>query len=361
MNRNRKLNRSLYWALPLIGTLLLSACSEKKNNTTTSTLVKTAIVKPWLTNQPITYPGKIKASADVKLAFRVAGPIHRFNVEEGQFVKKGQLIAEIDPRDYKIQLAATKAEYKQIKAEAERVIELHKRNSVSANDYDKAVSGLNRIKAKLDAHQNALKDTRLIAPYDGFIQEKFFDTHETVSAGLPIVSMINTNWYEVEIDIPAADYVRKDEFADFKCETEVFPNVQFPLKMLEIKQKSNLNQLYKVRFKLEKQANYNLAAGMSVNVNINFLPKETALLSIPISAIIHKDEQPQVYIYQAQTGTLQQRAIQINELLKDGSAIIKGALKPGEQVVSAGVHTLKEGQKVELLKPVSSTNVGGLL
>ena len=361
MSRNRKLNRNLYWALPIIGIMLLSACNEKNNKTETSTLVKTTTAKPWLADQPIPYPGKIKASADVKLAFRVGGPIHRFNVEEGQFVKKGQLIAEIDPRDYKIQLAATKAEYNQIKAEAERVIELHKRNSISANDYDKAVSGLNRINAKLDAHQNALKDTRLVAPYDGYIQEKFFDTYETVSAGLPVVSMINTSWYEVVIDIPAADYVRKEQFAGFKCKAEVFPNVQFPLELLEISQKSNLNQLYKVRFKLEKQPKHNLAAGMSVTVNIEFLPNETVMVSIPISAIFHENKQPQVYIYQPQTSTLEQRAIQVNELLKDGSAIIQGPVKPGEEVVSAGVHTLKDGQKVELLKPVSSTNVGGLL
>ncbi len=138
MSRKRIFNHLLNRALVLIGIILLSACSEKADQKEKITLVKTTTVKAWVKDEPIPYPGKIKAAADVKLAFRVAGPIHRFTVEEGQFVRKGQVIAEIDPRDYELQLAATKAEYTQIKAEAERVIELHKRNSASTNDYDKA-------------------------------------------------------------------------------------------------------------------------------------------------------------------------------------------------------------------------------
>lgn len=361
MSRKSIFSRPLPRALALIGIILLSACSEKADHKEKITLVKTTTVKAWVKDEPIPYPGKIKAAADVKLAFRVAGPIHRFTVEEGQFVRKGQVIAEIDPRDYELQLAATKAEYIQIKAEAERVIELHKRNSASTNDYDKAVSGLNRIQAKLDAHQNALTDTRLIAPFDGYIQEKFFDAHETVSAGLPIVSMINTSWYEVEIDIPATDFVRKDQFKAFRCEADVYPGQHFPLELLEITHKSNLNQLYKMRLKLQNQEAFNLAAGMSVNVTIDFHSNESALLSIPVSAVYNKNDQSYVYIFQPQSGTLSQHTVQIQELLKDGSAVVKGQLQADDQVVSAGVHTLKEGQKAALLKPVSSTNVGGLL
>ena len=78
----------------------------------------------------MTYPGRVKAAADVDLAFRVAGPIIRIPVQVGSFVRKGEVIAEIDPRDYELQYKATEAEYKQIKSEAERVIELYNRKSV---------------------------------------------------------------------------------------------------------------------------------------------------------------------------------------------------------------------------------------
>ena len=86
-------------------------------------MVKTETVKNYENELQVTYPGRVKAAADVDLAFRVAGPIIRIPVQVGSFVRKGEVIAEIDPRDYELQYKATEAEYKQIKSEAERVIE----------------------------------------------------------------------------------------------------------------------------------------------------------------------------------------------------------------------------------------------
>ena len=151
-------------------------------------MVKTETVKNYENELQVTYPGRVKAAADVDLAFRVAGPIIRIPVQVGSFVRKGEVIAEIDPRDYELQYKATEAEYKQIKSEAERVIELYNRKSVPENDYDKAVYGLQQITSKYNAHKNALKDTRLVAPFDGYIQKKYFDTDETVAAGMPVIS-----------------------------------------------------------------------------------------------------------------------------------------------------------------------------
>ena len=117
------------------------------------------------------YPGKIKAASDVQLAFRVAGPILRFNAEVGEFVKKGEVLAEIDPRDYRLQYEATKAEYTQVTEESDRVIELYHRKSVPVNDYDKAVAAKQRIASLYHANLIALNDTKLKAPFDGYVQK----------------------------------------------------------------------------------------------------------------------------------------------------------------------------------------------
>ncbi|TAJ15778.1 efflux RND transporter periplasmic adaptor subunit [Marinilabiliaceae bacterium JC017] len=344
----------------MVAALLLQACASKQQKHEDIQLVKTDIVKPHVAVFPIHYPGKIKAANDINIAFRVAGPIHYFPVEEGQFVKKGQLIAQIDPRDYELQLAATKAEYDQIKKEAERVIELHKRNSVATNDYDKAVAGLNRITVKYKSHQNALNDTKLVAPFDGYIQKKYFDNHETVSAGLPIVSIISANSFEIETDIPAADYVRQEQFTNFSCHLDVYPDQVFTLELLEITKKSNLNQLYKVRLRLDNQPDYKLAAGMSANVTIQYAAGNETLVGIPLSAVFETNNQSKVWIMNG-NHTLEARAVQVRDILKNGQVVISSGLKKNEIIVTAGVHTLKEGQKVKELKPVSKTNVGGLL
>lgn len=348
---------------PLLGVLLtLTACrSDKAVGESEVLLVKTGQVKEYQDKLLIVYPGKIKAAADVDLAFRVAGPILSMPVKEGAFVRKGEVVAEIDPRDYRVQLTATEAEYKQVKAEAERIIELYERGSAPVNDYDKATYGLQQISAKYEAHKNALKDTRLLAPFDGYIQKKYFEIHETVSAGLPVVSMIDTDFFEVEIDIPSGDYIRQRHFNAFSCTIDVFPGKTFPLQLVDIVKKANLNQLYRVKFYLRPEKGVDVAAGMSVNVSIEYAPEDTDLKLIPASAVFSEQSGSAVWVYDAATSTVKLRRIEPLKFLKSGEVIIAKGLAAGEIVVTAGVHNLKEGVKVKLLKSLSDTNIGGLL
>ena len=342
--------------------LLMCACgnSQTKQDRGKAT-VQADTVKSYQGELSIIYPGKIKAASEVKLSFRVAGPIRAVLPEVGAFVKKGELIAEIDPRDYEIQLSATEAEYNQVKEEAGRVIELYKRGSVPANDYDKAVSGLKQITAKYNAHKNALADTRLTAPFDGYIQKKYYDSHETVAAGYPVVSMINSNYFDVDIDIPSSDFVRQGLFKSFSCTIDVFPGQVFPLELIEITRKANLNQLYRMRLRLKPVPGVDIAAGMSVNVTIEYNPNEEVLTVIPLSAMFEENGASAVWVYNPKTQSVTKRVIQLSRLLKTGELIVSEGLAAGEIVVSAGVHSLKEGMSVELLKPVSKTNIGKLL
>lgn len=339
----------------------MSACRHQPEESAEVLLVKTDTVRAYENELQITYPGRIQAAAEADLAFRVAGPILRVPVEAGRFVRKGDVVAEIDPRDYRIQLQATEAQYNQIKAEAERVIELYKRKSVPVNDYDKAVAGLQQITSKYEAHRNALNDTRLVAPFDGYIQKKYFDANETVNAGMPVVSMINTGYFEIEIDIPSSDYIRQDRFRTFSCVADVLPEKVFPLELVNITKKANLNQLYRMRLRLEPDATAKLAAGMSVNVTILYAPEEAALVSVPLSAIFEEQGKSSVWVYQSSEEKITKREVKIRQIQKDGKVIIAQGLEQGEMVVTAGVHRLKEGGTVKLLKPTTTSNIGGLL
>ena len=346
----------------LVGILvLIGACRSGKPEIDKSVLVKTDTVRNYQDELAITYPGKVKAASDVNLAFRIAGPIRSMPVETGAFVRKGQLVAEIDPRDYEIQLSATEAEYKRIKAEADRIVELYRRKSVPKNDYDKAVYGLQQITAKYDAHRNALKDTRLLAPFDGYIQKKYFDSHETVGAGMPVIAMIDGGYFEVEIDIPSSDYIRQRYFKSFSCTFDVFPGKTFPLELIEISKKANLNQLYRVRLRLHPEKEVDIAAGMSVNVTIDYTPDEETLTIVPLTAVFEETEGAAVWIYDPVSQTIAERKIEPRKFLKTGDVVINAGLNAGEIVVTAGVHRLKNGMKVQLLQPMARTNIGGVL
>ena len=310
----------------------------------------------------IIFPGKIKAAADVNLAFRVSGTIQRMPVEVGSFVKSGQLLAALDPRDYEIQLAATEAEYNRIKAETERIAVLYEKKSISANNYDKASYALQQIEAKYNAHKNALKDTRLYAPYDCYVQRRHFDINETVGAGTPVVSTISTAIPEVEIFIPSSDYIRQNNFDIFSCTSEIYPDISYPLEVVGIAQKANMSQLFNMRLRFKKDNYKELPpVGMTVSVTLCYKEKESSFTSIPRSAVFREDNQSKVWIYNEMTKTVTARTIQLSEIKSDGYVIVEDGLQPGEEVVSAGVHSLKEGQSARKLPKVSKTNAGGLL
>jgi len=346
----------------LSGFILFTGCRQKEAEIDTVKTVKTVIAKICGDEKTASFPGKVKAASDIDLSFRISGPITKVNVTEGQFVRKGEVVAEMDLRDYQTQLSATEAEYKQVKAEVERIFTLHEKQSVSDNDYDKAVSGLRQITAKYNAHKDALSDTKLKAPFDGYIQKRYFNRSEVISAGMPVFSMISTEVPEVEINIPASEYIRKDKFDSFYAHFDIYSGKEFPLELISINQKANLNQLYTVRLRLNIRDKQQMpSAGMSTMVTIKFKPENTALVSIPLTAIFEQNGKLTVWIYNDKSKTVQSRPVRIAEIPNDGTAIISAGISSGEQVVSAGVYALTEGCKVKLLPEVSSTNAGGIL
>ena len=349
--------------MSLCGLLLIATgCKQQKEQKEVIKTVKVDTAVTYGEKKTVSFPGKVKAASEVNLAFRISGPITKINVTEGQFVRKDQVLAEMDSRDYTVQLSATEAEYKQVKAEAERIIRLYEKQSVSENDYDKAVSGLQQVTAKYDAHQNALSDTKLRAPFEGYIQKRYFDKNETVSAGMPVFSMISAETPEVEINIPAGEFIQRDQFDSYSCYFELYPDRTFPLELLSINRKANLNQLYTVRLRFKEYPHSSMPSpGMSTMVTIQYKPENTTMVSIPLTAVFEIDHIPTVWVYDGAQQKINARSIRISEILTDGTLIVSEGLTDGEQVVSAGVHSLSDGKKVKLLPRATTTNVGGLL
>lgn len=340
---------------------LFTACSHKTTTTATIQTVKVDTVRMYGEKPTVVFPGKVKAASDINLAFRISGPIANVYVDAGSPVKKGQVLAVIDSRDYAVQLSATEAEYKQIKSEAERVIALYEKGSATPNDYDKAVYGLKQMTAKYEAHTNALTDTKLLAPFDGYIQKRLFDVGETIGAGMPVLSMISTRSPEVEINIPSSDFVRRDQFESFYCTADIYPGKTFPLELIGLTQKANLNQLYTMRLRIKDDTKQLPTPGMTTMVTIQFKAGETALMYIPLSAIFETGGESTVWIYNTGTQTVEARPIKMSEILTNGTVVVSEGIQEGELIVTAGVHALQPGEKVKPLPAVSPTNIGGML
>ena len=354
--------KRIYFILAGIPLFLFISCARPEKGPKESQTVKIDTVVSASGQTALQFPGKVKAAQDISLAFRVSGTIRKIYVEEGARVREGQLLAELDPTDYQVQLDATEAEYKQVKAEAERVMALYKENGTTPNVNDKAVYGLKQITAKYQHHKDQLEYTRLYAPFSGFVQKKLFDAHETIGAGMPVISMVSAGIPEVEINLPAADYIRRDRFDAYHCTFDLYPGETYPLKLISVTPKANANQLYTMRLQMVPGKLPLPSPGMNTMVTIYCNEDEAQPVSVPSGGLLQKDGKTYVFVYDPSAGKVHSSEVKVLRLLSDGRAVVvSDTLKVGETVVASGVHHIEEGESVRPLASGSKTNVGGLL
>lgn len=307
------------------------------------------------------FPGILREAGEINLAFRVAGSIDHIAVKEGDYVKAGQLIARMDTRDYEVQVQAAQAQYDQVKADAGRVIELYNRGSISISDYDKAVTGERMAGAQLRHAKDQLSDTRLLAPVDGYIQKVNFRENELIDAGMPVATLLDLNYYQIEIDIPVSLYLKRDDIVSYTGIQPFLPDQPFDLRLLNYSKKANQNQLYSLRLGLCPDSRTKLAPGMDIQVEISYSNPSGLQTCISLDALFHREGRTHVWIYEPQTQIVSGRLVTTGMLTGDGRIRITEGLEPGEYVVVAGVSLLNEGQKVMPLEPASKSNTGGLL
>ncbi len=354
-----KLNKTIFC---VIFVATLCGCGNQSVKTEELKCVNVIVARDANELPPQSYTGRTKAAEEVNVAFRVAGPLLRVLVNEGDYVRQGQVLAEMDPRDYQVQLTATQAEYEQIKADAERVMALYKEQNTTAQNYDRARYGLDQITQKLNHHKNQLSDTKLRAPMSGYIKTKIFEGGETVGAGMPVLVMSSAGDIEVEINLPSAEYIQMDKYTGFYCTFNITGDTRYPLQVVRTSQEANANQLYKVSLKMKGDYDRKkITPGMTTMVYAQVKEETSGNILVPASAIIGKDTQSSVFVYDAASGTVKSRPVVIESINPDGTVTITDGLKVGERIVSTGAHHVVDGQKVEVLKPASKSNVGNLL
>lgn len=348
--------------LSMISLLLLTACRDKSARLPEVPSVYVAeAVGAGGESGVVSFPGRTVASEEVNVSFRVSGPLVRMAVKEGDYVRKGQLIAEMDSRDYRLQLAATEAEYSRIEADAKRVIAMYRENTTTAQSYDQARYALQQITQKLENHRNQLADTRLTAPAAGYVKERLHEAGETVSAGMPIVSIAAGDGVEVEINVSARDYCRMDRLADFRCAIDALNGSQLSLRPVRTGRVANANQLYSVRYAVEGEYDRRkVTPGMSTIVYARVGAADSAVASIPSAAVFSHEGKSCVYIFSAARHEVRRREVQPLSASSDGSITVRG-VSLGEKVVAAGVRHLEDGQQVKEVPQPSATNVGGMM
>ena len=274
-------------------------------------------------------------------------------VKEGSRVRRGQLVATLDTKDYQLQVDAAQSQYNQLKNEVNRLRKLHEANSLPGNDFEKATSGLEQLGIQLQNAKNQLSYTQLTAPVDGTIQKVNFEETEMVNAGTPVMDLVDTRSMEVEVNIPAEVYCRLGNSTKAYC---IAAGKRYELHKTGVVEKADANQLFMVKYAVDGR----LSPGVNVNVYIEIGGDETVKgLSIPAHAIF--EDGGKTYVWVVEEGDIVKRhAIITNSVDSEGMAVVKSGISASDRVVKAGVKARHEGDKVKIVTQQSS-NVGDLL
>lgn len=363
----------------LLATLSLlgfAACSRTPAETATVRPVKAIVLESSGHTRTLTLPGVAQAVRETDLAFRVGGPLVAFDVVTGQRVQEGNTVARIDSRDFKVRVATLEANLASSRASLEeatlryhRYETLLREGAAAQAVFDQAKAGYKMATARVEADtrnledaRNALADVILRAPFDGFIDREFAEIHETVSPGQPVISITDLSVMEVEISLPADLLAEVPNMNDFECSFAAVPARHFTAILKEVGNQPNPSrQTYPLTVTLEGEAAAVVRPGMAAEVAITLHAARTHRFVLPVEALVKDNSStPFVWVVSPSDHRVQKRSIHPVELSPAGVEV-EGDLRPGEWVITAGVHQLQDDQQVRILEPVSDTNIGGEL
>ena len=326
-------------AMVLFAVVTVAAGCKNRSQTSDAMLVDIVDVEGHDNVRHTEYPGQTEAKDNTDLSFKVAGIIKKVFV----------------------QLAATESEYRQVKAECERVIAMHAEKAVSDNNYDKARSGLERITAKLKNHQDQLEDCVIRAPYAGYVSRIYRSDNEAAGPGIPVIGLFTSSGIEVVINVPETEYARRDQKATCEATFSALPGRVFPLRLTSVSQQANGNQLFQMRLSLGSDV-HEVTPGMSAMVSIRHeATAGDSKTMVPVGAIYNEKGQAYVFVYDQAKNTVHKTAVEVEAMLADGRAVIAQGISAGQQIVASGVGKLHDGQQVKPLAKASKENVGKLL
>ena len=357
-----KMNRVI---TALCASLLLCGCAKQQDGGSFghSVCVTNPVAADGMERK--TFSGVVEETDGISLGFKTPGQLKRILVKEGDYVSRGQLLAELDDADYLLGVEAAQIQYDQLRDEVERATRLFEKNSMSVNDYEKATAGLRQLGVQLQVNKNKLDYTKLYAPVAGYIQSVNFSPAEMVDAGTSVFSLLDVSGMEVVVDIPSSLYERASDFSGFSCRPSGRDNGQWiPLTFQSLVPKADSNQLYRMRLAVPAAEVKSLVSGMNMDVAVEVTDSQADIrpaVWLPVSALFRDAGGVEcVWVLQPDS-TVAKRQVEVDHGRSGNGIAVTSGVALSDNVVRAGVNVLTPGEKVRVIAEPSETNVGGLL
>lgn len=352
-------SRALLPSLMFSGlTLFLTACSRPDIDT--SELIRPVRVvelSASATSSIESFAGQIQPRFDSSLSFQVGGKLIARSAEVGQRVKKGQVLAKIDPQDLRLavqaaqaQLDAANLEFVQVQTDLERFKKLRAENFISQAELDRrqlaldaASSRLKQARAQFNVQSNQNQYGELRAPNDGVIARVFAEVGQVVAPGQAVVQWANENAVEVGIAVPESKVAELKPGQ--KARVELWSGEKaLVAKIREISPLADpVTRAFEVHLDVD-DPNRVARFGMSATVVFEHALQDQSF-KLPITALVAEHTGAYVWVFDEANGVVNKRKVEPHDV-SESAFLVKSGLKNGELIVTAGTHVLTEGQKV---------------
>jgi RND family efflux transporter MFP subunit len=348
--------------LPLVGSLV--GC-KPENVPVESRAVRTVVVDLKPIGDDRQAVGEVKPRYESDLSFRVAGKVLSRLVDVGAAVKQGDTLASLDTPDYQNRLRSAEADVVSAEAtlvEAQategRQAKLLKSGFTPAASYDAALHNLrsaeaklNAAKASLDLTRDQLKYTQLKAEFDGVITAVGAEAGQNVTAGQMVVKLARPDDKDGVFNIAETALAdQRNEHANVAVWPLSNPDLTIEGVVREISPIADpATRTYTVRVTL-KDTPPQIRFGMSIGGRWN--GSSAPAVALPLSAVFEKGGAPAVWVFDHQSGSLALKSVTVAHY-EANTAVIGSGLAKGDVVVTAGVNTLREGQKVRVAEATS--------
>ncbi len=339
--------------------LTLTACGKGQAPLEPVRAVKVLTVGESGSTTDLEFSGEVRARIESNLGFRVAGKVLSRPAEIGQRVKAGQLLAQIDPQDYRAsadaaeaQLVAAQTNRDVASADFKRYQDLHAQGFISVAELQRreaafisAQAQWKQAQAQSSVQGNQSGYTRLLADGAGIVTSVDASAGQVVAAGQPVVRLALDGPRDVVFSVPedklgllkTGDKVKVRQWVDGQVLEAVVRDVSASA--------DSVTRTFVAKAALPKDAAPVL--GSTVTVNLARGKDAAKTIKLPTSALRFEAGATSVWVLDPNTMTVKSQAIEVNTA--DGNeAVVTSGLQNGDQVVLSGVHVLTAGQKVSV-------------
>jgi multidrug efflux system membrane fusion protein len=339
--------------------VLLAACGQKAAAPEPERAVRTQVLQVTQAGQEMVYAAEVRARSESRLGFRVPGKVLERKVGLGDSVKKGQVLMRLDPSDLALaaeaaqaQLRAAKTNRDSLAADLKRFRDLHAQGFIGAAELERrdaafqgAQAQWEQARAQARAQANQADYGALKADVAGIITSVDAEPGTVVAAGTPVLRLAQDGPLDVVFQIPEQQAAALRRIAaDGDLQVRV-AGLEAPLsaKLREVAQAADpVSRTFLVKADIGKPSEVKLGQTATVTLNT---AKVSGVLKLPMSAVFQAKGQPHVWVLNGGTMTVRQYAVQVAGA-EGNEVVVTGGLSPEQEIVTVGVHVLREGEKV---------------